>query len=70
MFGGAGQAAQALDKDLLRLVIEAVELALDELKLKLKPDKKAELFITVYEMYQEDKPVDRKTLLRLVKLAA
>ncbi len=59
-----------LDKETLQVVIEATEIALTELKLKIKPDKKAELIVMLYEMYKEGKEVDRPTLLRLVKLAA
>ncbi len=59
-----------LDKQLLRIVIEAVEEGLNELNLALKPDKKAELILHIYEMYEEDPEVDRKKVLRLIRLVA
>jgi len=59
-----------LDKELLQVIIEAVEEGLGQLNLELKPDKKAELIIHIYEMYEEEKDVDKKTVLRLIRLAA
>jgi hypothetical protein len=58
-----------LNKDLLRLVIEMVEQGGEELGLHLKANKKAELIVTLYEMHQIQKEIDRQTLLRLVRLA-
>jgi hypothetical protein len=58
-----------IDKDLLRLVIEMVEQGGEELGIHPKADKKAELIVTLYEMHQGQKEVDRRTLLRLVRLA-
>lgn len=66
---GGGQAG-SFDKELVRVVIEAVEEGLGELHLELQPDKKAELVIALCEMFQEEEQVDRKTVLRLIKLAA
>jgi transcriptional regulator with XRE-family HTH domain len=59
-----------LEKELVRVVIEAVEEGLGDLHLELKPDKKAQLVITLCEMFQEEKQVDIPTILRLIKLAA
>lgn len=66
----AESASGTLDPDLLRLVIEAIEQGLEELDLELKPVKKADLIVTVYEMYRQGKEVDRVTLIRLIRLAA
>jgi transcriptional regulator with XRE-family HTH domain len=60
----------AIEKDLIRLVIEAVEEGLGDLHLELRPDKKAQLVITLCEMFEEEKQVDKSTILRLIKLAA
>jgi hypothetical protein len=70
--GGREQASQAgsLDKELVRVVIEAVEEGLGGLKLELKPDKKAQFAVILCEMFEEEKQVDKPTLLRLIKLAA
>jgi hypothetical protein len=54
----------------VRLVIEAVEEGLGNLKRELNPDKKAQLVITLCEMFEEEKQVDKPTLLRLIRLAA
>ena len=69
--GGREQRPQpgSLDKELVPVVIEAVEEGLGDLKLELKPDKKAQLVITLCEMLEEEKQVDKPTLLRLIKLA-
>lgn len=58
-----------IDKDLLRRVIEMVEQGGEELGINPKADKKAELIVTLYEMHQKQKEVDRPTLLGLVRLA-
>ncbi|WP_051361314.1 helix-turn-helix domain-containing protein [Desulfuromonas sp. TF] len=62
--------AEGLEKDLVRIVIEAVEEGLGDLHLELKPDKKAQLVITLCEMFEEEKQIDKPTILRLIKLAA
>jgi transcriptional regulator with XRE-family HTH domain len=67
---GAVPLPNAIEKDLVRVVIEAVEEGLGDLHLELKPDKKAQLVITLCEMFQEEKQVDKPTILRLIKLAA
>jgi hypothetical protein len=51
-------------------VIEVAKEGLGELGRELKPDKKAQLVITLCEMFEEEKQVDKPTLLRLIKLAA
>lgn len=68
--GEKGAERKPLDKELLQVIIEAVEEGLDQLNLELKPDKKAELIIHIYEMYEEEKQVDKPTILRLIRLAA
>ena len=67
---GSALSASAIEKDLVRVVIEAVEEGLGDLHLELKPDKKAQLVITLCEMFQEEKQVDKPTILRLIRLAA
>jgi hypothetical protein len=66
---GEGMRNGVINKDLLRLVIEMVEQGGEELGLHLKANKKAELIVTLYEMHQRQKEIDRQTLLRLVRLA-
>lgn len=66
---GEGKDGTGVDKDLLRLVIEMVEQGGQELGIKLEADKKAELIVTLYEMHQKRKDVDRRTLLGLIRLA-
>lgn len=69
---GKGEAAAApLDEELLEAVVEAVEEYLDQVKGRLKPDKKAKLVAALYDMYyaDEEKAVDKATVIRLVKLA-
>lgn len=61
----------AFDPALMQEVIEIVELLLDEHRRVLPPPKKAELLVTLYEMFRESAtPVHRATVLRLVNLAA
>lgn len=66
---GEGRLEGGIDKDLLRLVIEMVEQGGEDLGVHPKADKKAELIVTLYEMHQRQKEVDRQTLLRLIRLA-
>ncbi len=71
--GRAAEAAQGAfpDSALLQTVIEAVEEILEERELTLRADKKAQLIVTLYEMFAEEgKKVDKPTVLRLIKLAA
>lgn len=70
--GKGGQTPAApLDEELLEAVVEAVEEYLDQVKGRLKPDKKAKLVTALYDMYYEEKEktVDKATVIRLVKLA-
>jgi len=61
----------AFDPLLMQEVIEIVEQLLDEHRRVLPPPKKAELLVTLYEMFRESAtPVHRATVLRLVNLAA
>lgn len=64
-------AAPPLDEELLEAVLEAVEEYLDQVKGRLKPDKKAKLVAALYDMVcgEEEKAVDKATVIRLVKLA-
>ncbi len=69
--GPKGEKTSAPDSALLQTVIEAVEEILEEKKLILKANKKAQLIVTLYEMFSEEgKTVDKPTVLRLIKLAA
>ena len=61
----------AFDSQLMQELIEVVEQLLAEHRRELPPPKKAELVVTLYEMFRESaSPVQRATVLRLVKLAA
>ena len=63
---------KVLDEQLLRLVIEAVEEALEILDLDIDPPaKKADLILAIYEMYDDTgvQP-DAAKVIRLVKTAA
>ncbi len=56
---------------IMRTVIEGVEEYLEEEELELRPSKKADLIITLFEMCMEEgKEVDKNTIVRLVRLAA
>lgn len=59
-----------LDEQLLEAVIESVEEYLDQVKGRLSPQKKAQLVATLYDMFSEEKVVDKTTVIRLIKLAA
>lgn len=69
--GKGAVVGEALDEDLLEAVLEAVEEYLDHVEGSLKPAKKAKLVAVLYDMFfaEEDKTVDKATVLRLVKLA-
>lgn len=61
-----------ISEPLLRLVIEAVEEALDILELDIEPpSKKADLILAIYEMYDDTgiQP-DASKVIKLVKTAA
>lgn len=65
-------APAGFDEELLRLVIEAVEEALDELDLEIEPaSKKADLILAIYDMYADTgvRP-DSAKVIKLVKTAA
>ena len=61
-----------LDDTLLVSVISAVEEYLEEVNGHLHPAKKAQLLVTLYDMFAGDeaKAVDKTTVIRLVRLAA
>ena len=65
-------ANEPLDEELLQAVLEAVEQSLSETGLELRPNKKAQLIKALYEMVseEEDRKVDKATVIRLFKLAA
>lgn len=63
-------ASGGLDQELLRRVISMVEEGIEELGVTPRPEKKADLIITLYEMQKNGKEIDRPTLLRLIGLAA
>lgn len=64
--------AAALDPETLQAVIEAVEEHLQSNKQQMAPAKKAELIVTLYEMFSEDenKQIDKKTVAKLIRLAS
>jgi len=54
----------------MRAVIEGIEEYLEEEDLELRPAKKADLVLTLFEMCMEEgKEVDKATIIRLVRLA-
>lgn len=59
-----------VDVDRLTLAIETVEEGLEKTKRTMKPDKKAELVIAVYDLFEEPTPVAKQSVLRLVQSAA
>lgn len=64
-------AACTVDEPLMESIIEAVEEYLAKVKGTLPPIKKAYLITTLYVMFstEEEKKVDKATVIRLVKLA-
>lgn len=67
--GAASPPAGALDAARLRLAIEAAEEGLDAAGRVMAPDKKAELVLAIYDLFEE--PANTKErVLKLVKLAA
>ncbi len=62
--------AGAIDRELLRLVIEGVEQGTKEAQVTLPPEKKAELVLMLCDLYAEEKQVDMATVLKLIRLAA
>jgi transcriptional regulator with XRE-family HTH domain len=61
-----------IDPELLAAVIAAVEEHLALVRKRLHPDKKAQLIITLYDLFsdKEEKTVDRAAVISLIKLAA
>ena len=68
---GEACAPPPLDEELLVAVLEAVEEYLDQVNGRLKPAKKAQLVAALYDLFysEEEKAVDKATVIRLVKLA-
>ena len=62
----------SVDLQTMRLMIQAVEEYLQAEGKQLLPAKKAELIITLYEMFSEEegKKIDKKTVAKLIKLAS
>ena len=70
-YGGALEARTGISPDMVAAVIEIVEDILDSTKRKLAPKKKAELVVTICELYSDSaEKLDTATVLRLVKLVA
>ncbi|MBE2888987.1 helix-turn-helix domain-containing protein [Geobacter anodireducens] len=69
--GDTSGTSPPLDEELLQAVLEAVEEYLDQVKGRLKPAKKAQLVAALYDIFcgEEEKAVDKATVIRLVKLA-
>lgn len=61
-----------IDERLLVSVIEAIEEYLTDTSRSLQPSKKAQLIMTLYDMFLEsdEKNINRSVVIRLVKLAA
>jgi len=60
-----------VDSGMLQSIIEAVEEHILRLKIKLKPDKKAELITALYDYFVETgKKIDKDTVERYLRLAA
>lgn len=63
--------SSAINRKLLQDCLEAVDQVLEEADRYLPPDKKAELILALYDLFEETGKVpDRKVILRLVKSAA
>lgn len=67
----SGREAMPVDADVLERVIEAVDVCLVQAEVSLKPTKKAQLIVTLYEMVIADteRIVDKGKVLQLVRLA-
>jgi len=61
-----------IDEDLLAAVVEAVEEYLDQINGHLPPAKMGQLVAALYKLFsaEEEKKVDKATVISLVKLAA
>jgi|GEM_PF-1297933 len=57
-----GAATEAVDLDLMREVIRALESFLDSERLRLSPEKKAEAAVTLYELIRAEQPASRGTI--------
>lgn len=64
------QIAGELDSNRLFLAIETVEEGLQETHRTMEPDKKAHLVMAVYDLFKEQTPTMKQSVLRLVKSAA
>ncbi len=66
-----GQEAMPVSAEVLEAVIEAVEVCLDQGEWHLKPAKKAQLIVTLYEMVfaSTEKKIEEGMVMQLVRLA-
>ena len=64
------QTAAEVDSNRLVLAIETVEEGLQETHRVMEPDKKAHLVMAVYELFKDQTPAMKQSVLRLVKSAA
>jgi transcriptional regulator with XRE-family HTH domain len=64
------QTATEVDSNRLFLAIETVEEGLQETHRTMEPDKKAHLVMAVYELFEDQTPAIKQSVLRLVKSAA
>lgn len=68
--GGGGRGPdQALDRERLRMAVEAVEEGLVSIRRKLPPDKKAELILAAYDLMAEPEQAKGKVV-ELIRLVA
>lgn len=59
----------ALDRERMRLAMEAIEEGLSEVRLTMAPPKKAELLLAAYDLLETD-GVTKEKVMKIVKLAA
>lgn len=60
----------AMDMERLILAIETVEEGLQKTKRTMLPEKKAQLIMAVYDLFEEPAPATKQSVLRLVQSAA
>lgn len=60
----------AMDMERLILAIETVEEGLQKTKRTMLPEKKAQLIMAVYDLFEEPTPATKQSVLRLVQSAA
>lgn len=67
---GARANMEDVDIKRLTLAIESVEEGLQKTNRTMKPDKKAQLIVAVYDLFAEPSPVMQQSILKLVQSAA